>query len=189
MLKRYISLDIDGVLNYYPDCWLEFLMLETGTRYKTKENAKVDLGIEKYKFYKDKYRKSNFKANLPARKEWFLVADEFVKLGFEIIVSTSRPILSDKYPLLFKLTDNWLKNNGLNYKHLLFKDELLTHHFNVKENILFHVDDEIKYARAFFNNEIDSFLFTSNQHKFEIVEDIKVLTSAPQILNHYESIF
>jgi hypothetical protein len=185
--KKYISLDIDGVLNFYPDCWLEFLFLQAGVWYKTKEEAKNKLGLNNYKLYKDQYRRSEFKANLPVRNEWISIANQFVKSGFEVIISTSRPIMSEKYPLLYDLTWQWLMKNDLKFSSIIFKDESLTYHSHIKNEILFHVDDEVKYAQAFVENGIDTFLFSQNDQFGKMDDKIKLINTPQRILDYYES--
>lgn len=141
--REVITCDIDGILTDYPKCWLNYLKDNCGTLYNTVAEAKMR--EPKYKMYKDMYRESEYKANLPMNehnKEVLKCLSE----NYDIIFATSRPINDGRYPHLKDNTYNWLRKNGLNFKELVFKDIEAT--FLNDKNIAFHIDDEMKYAEA-----------------------------------------
>lgn len=141
--KRIITCDIDGVLTDYPACWLKFLQDECGTLYSSTDEAKEN--EPKYSYYKDLYRESDYKATLPIIEHNKLALNKLSE-KFDIVFATSRPINDEKYPSLKANTYNWLKNTGIEFKDLVFKDENAKYLENL--DVVFHIDDELKYANA-----------------------------------------
>lgn len=142
--RMIITCDIDGILTDYPNCWLEYLEEKCGTLYNSTQEAKAS--ESKYSLYKDMYRESEYKANLPMNEH---NKDILNKLSqkYDIVFTTSRPINNkDKYPNLYENTFNWLKNNGLRFKELRFKD--INGDFLNDIDISFHIDDEAEYANS-----------------------------------------
>ncbi len=142
--RLVISFDIDGVLNDYPHCWLQYLNLRTKSTFNSKSAAIAILGNEAYSQIKSDYRHSDYKKNIPINESMKTLLNTLAEEGHRIIVSTSRPIYSPRYKLLENLTASWLKNNNVNFSKLTFKDE--AGKFIVENGIQVHIDDEIKYA-------------------------------------------
>lgn len=141
--KKIITCDIDGVLTDYPMCWLKFLQEKCGTLYNSTNEAKEK--EPEYSYYKDLYRESNYKATLPIIKSNKNALNQLSE-KYDIIFVTSRPINNDNYPHLKENTYNWLKNNGLRFKDLRYKDE--NAEFLENLDVVFHIDDEIKYVNS-----------------------------------------
>jgi len=182
--KRVCSFDIDGVLNFYPDCWVEFIEISTGKKFESKEEARLKLGDEKYLEIKDKYRTSEFKANLNVRQEGVKLIERLSK-WFEVLVVTSRPF--DRYPELRQMTENWLTQNKINFSSLEPKKRQLLGQY---PDIEFHVDDEYEEAQMFLEKGIKVFwLYSSKQPKettdHRLVTRIENLNEVAEIVNKY----
>jgi hypothetical protein len=167
---KAVTLDIDGVLNNYPFCWLEYIRLQRNEKFDTIDEAKKKLGQETYSQIKENYRTSGYKSTLPVNP----FAAEFTKSlkqkGYEIIVSTSRPF--HLYPGLEKLTLDWLKANQITFDRLEKKSERLLTDYS---NIQFHVDDELDHTIFFLENDIDVFIVKRDDIKYEDYEKYKSL--------------
>ena len=61
-------IDIDGVLNYYPQTQIDYFNLCLGTNYKTLSEIKEAVSYKDYKYYKTQYRMSGFKHNAKPSK-------------------------------------------------------------------------------------------------------------------------
>ena len=164
MLKsdNIISLDIDGVLTDYPNCWLRFLGDKVGQNFDTVRDAKMVCGIKTYNEVKAIYRASDYKANLSIKNEAREFIDFFSDKGFEFVVATSRPILDPAYPSLMNLTKNWVHKNVQPNCNVYYKDETLNC-VPILPSLKFHVDDELKYAMAFLKRNVPSFLIRNIQ--------------------------
>tara|TARA_Y100000741_G_scaffold356830_1_gene333958 strand:- start:514 stop:1050 length:537 start_codon:yes stop_codon:yes gene_type:complete len=153
---KYASLDIDGPISTYPQCWIDYININTKSNFKSKIEAKENIGIDKYKELKHSYRLSDYKADLPINDNIYIVIENLQKLNYKILLMTSRPFKF--YPELFKNTKNWLERNNISFDHLLQKSEN-----NIKKfpGIKFHLDDEIKQCVPYLKNEIPCFIINS----------------------------
>lgn len=154
---KYISFDIDGIMNNYPQCWVDFVNLQLGTAFITKDEIKTELGLDKYNFLKDNYRNSEFKADLPFNNEAKDLAELFIRHGYKILISTSRPFKNPKYVNLKKNTIRWLAKNGFRYDLFVDKTYELTH-LDILGQIALHIDDEYEYAKQFADRKVPSIL-------------------------------
>lgn len=162
-MRNTISFDIDGVLNNYPKCWLDYLFLATGSKFKTVSDAKSTLKSE-YAYFKDKYRNSIYKENLVFNDDALELNADLVKRGCHIIVSTSRPITDERYPDLFGLTERWLIKNGFSFQKLLSKYEVLNRP-DLLSTINYHIDDEKKFCMLFEERGVKSYLLNRQANK------------------------
>jgi uncharacterized HAD superfamily protein len=159
-VKR-ISCDIDGVLNYYPVPWVEYINLQTHSSFVDKEIARKELGEVTYNKIKWEYRHSDFKKNLPVNPHFVHFLRSLQEQNVEILISTSRPIESEEYPYLRNLTETWLKNNQIPHHKLYFKEETPSF-IETLGSIDFHLDDEFKYCNYFQQHGIVSYLYQKN---------------------------
>lgn len=167
---KIVTLDIDGVLNNYPFCWLDYIESHENKKFTSIEEAKGVLGQETYSKIKENYRTSGYKKTLPVNP----VAADFTSLlkqkGYTIIVSTSRPF--HLYPNLEKITYDWLKNSQIAFDHLEKKSE----HLLIKyPNISFHVDDELDHTLFFLEKNINVFILRRNDINYQGYEKYKSL--------------
>jgi uncharacterized HAD superfamily protein len=141
MHKLAVSLDIDGVINDYPKCWLRYIESITGYRFASKLEAKRIMG-EKYRQVKNKYRNSNAKENVKVKSDIKYVIQKLYNKTEKFYFHTTRPIKNEKYPNLEAITKRWLKKNNIQYDKLRKKDRLL------RENeVDVHIDDNIEHAK------------------------------------------
>jgi len=183
-MKKRISVDIDGILTDYPMCWINYVNLELNTRFESREEIKKEIGDGKYKFLKKKYRKSDYKANLPVNQEFKSLLKEFKKNNYEIIIFSSRPFNDKQYSELYSMTENWLIKNHIPFDFLFYK----AYNQDVLKNIpkmLYHIEDEIKYAELIANKGVQVFLYSSqngNEKYLPKINNIVLFDSIEKIL-------
>lgn len=180
------SCDVDGVLNDYPLCWLRFLAEKCGTLYETVELAKKR--EDNYRIYKDEYRNSSYKANLPILRKNRDVINCLTSKGLNNIIVTSRPIKESKYPFLYERTFQWLNKNEVNFKYFDFKDPD-ANYLDRYPNILFHIDDDPQYALIVAAKNVKVYLLKNDNWDFSSVptDNIQIINDLNEILE-YESI-
>lgn len=178
---KTVTLDIDGVLNNYPSCWLDYIELQQKKRFVTIADAKKELGQDVYSDIKEKYRTSGYKSMLPVNP----LAPAFTKFlkekGYKIIIATSRPF--DSYEGLRKLTLEWLTNNGIIFDFLEKKNETLLSNYNP----LFHVDDELEHVHFFLEKKVKVFIVKRadvDYKDFEKYETLVFVNSLTDVLDH-----
>jgi hypothetical protein len=179
---RYIfSTDIDGVLNNYPVCWLNYIKLRAGVEYKSTEEAKRGLGQVVYSKIKSEYRKSEYKENIEFSDEARLALIEIAEMGFEVVAATSRPLIDPEFPDLKNLTARWLKKNlGFSIR-VVYKNENADFTDDLAA-LKYHIDDEIKYAIPIANKNIRTFLIERNYQKSSVHPDIISVPSFNEVI-------
>jgi hypothetical protein len=155
------SVDVDGVLNDYPACWLNYIKQETGFEYKSTDEAKQRLGHAAYKKIKTDYRKSIFKENILFKDEARHSLIELVQMGFEIVAATSRPLINPEFPDLKNLTSRWIEKNLGFPIQVVYKNDLVDFTENFP-NLKYHIDDELKYAVPIADKNVKVFLVGQN---------------------------
>ncbi len=183
-LSFKFSCDIDGILNDYPLCWLSYLAEKCGTLYESVSLAKQ---YEKnYRRYKDDYRNSLYKANLPVWRKNRDVINMITSSGLDAIIVTSRPILNSRYPDLYGRTFQWLKNNNINFSDFEFKDPNACFLDKYPE-IKFHIDDDPAYALKVAQKGIKVYLLKNDNWEFGNISNengIIIINSLNEILKY-----
>jgi len=113
-MKKAI-IDIDGVLNYYPQTYIDFVNDKLGTLYKTLLEIKKDLSYNMYNKLKEEYRNSSYKHQAKVRDGAKEFLDYLRYNDYLILIMTSRNLF--KYDQLEK-TIRWLKDNFINYDYI-----------------------------------------------------------------------
>lgn len=184
MNKRWISCDIDGILNNYPECWLDYLADRCGVRYPNVHEAKNSETF--YKEYKNDYRRSEFKANLPVDPTGAALVHGLAERGYSIIMATSRPLTHPSYPALYDLTRNWLLKNDIPFDTLLFKNSSADF-LDLYPDVELHIEDELKYAQAVAGRGIPVYLYAKHLKPGErVIEGITLVDNLFDILEYVD---
>ena len=175
--KKVISFDIDGVLNDYPKCWVNYINMRMQTKFSSKTQAKKNLGNNKYKYLKHKYRLSKYKYSLPVEKKLVILMKK-LKKKFKIIIVTSRPF--NKYSNMKLSTYKWLVKKKIPFNGLYFKDEFI---FEKYPKIFFHVDNELKDCKIFLKKKINCYILRKKfSKKTKLITNIKALNFLERFL-------
>ena len=140
--EKICVFDIDGVLlSSYPACWIEFVNSKLKTNFNDLHEMKNTIPYEKYRKLKEEYRVCGIKATFSPDKFASSVTQKLKQLGYSCVIMTARPV--DKYPQLYNLTLDWLRNNkivcdliyfGEKNKHAKILSELPHAKFIVEDN-------------------------------------------------------
>lgn len=162
-----LSVDLDGVLNFYPANWLDFLRDEFGYQFKDITEVKQNLTYAQYKEFKRLFRASPFETEAPNRTILIQALNVLTQNGSELFVHTSRAVYRADY---FDKTHKWLKTTGLNFSKLAFKSEQSF----LSNGVSVHIDDDIDflYEASGFSDKVKLFLFSSSfNQNFETVDE------------------
>lgn len=113
-MKKAI-VDIDGVLNYYPQTFIDFMNEVYDYNFKTLKEIKQSIPYEDYKQYKSIYRQSSYKNDCVPREGAEQLLKGLRDNGYLIYIVTARPLF--QYNLL-ENTITWLKKNNLVYDYI-----------------------------------------------------------------------
>ena len=142
--EKVCALDIDGVLNYYPDSWVNFVNTKYGHNFEDLNQMKRALTFKAYADYKHTFRKEGFECNAHANQDASFVTKRLRQMGYKIILLTSRPF--QQYRSMFVETVDWLKQNDIVYDGIIWERHK---HVRVLEEIphlRFMVEDNAYYA-------------------------------------------
>ena len=166
-----ISVDLDGVLNFYPANWLDFLNIEHAYHFQDIQEAKCELSYKEYKDFKQLFRDSKYETEAPVRESLVAQLNSLTLLGNTLYVHTSRAVYGKNY---FKKTYTWLESTGLNFADLGFKTDS---NFSTNQ-ISVHIDDDVNFLTeaAEYSVELKLFLFTSaGSNYFDPIDESSLL--------------
>jgi uncharacterized HAD superfamily protein len=178
-MRNICAIDLDGVLNYYPDCWVDFINRETGLNFKDKGECKKVLTPKEYALLKDKYRKSEFKANLRIRKSALELLRHLKDEGYFIVIVTRRPF--EGYPSLFDMTRKWLEKNNVPFDVLEKKSISLLKKY---PRLDFYVEDELEDANLIAKRGYKVFLFQKECNEGVMHQNVIRIKSLKEILSY-----
>ena len=172
--QKVWSFDIDGVLNDYPEVWLNYIYIETNERFISKEEAKNSLG-ESYWHIKENYRMSDYKYQVPIKPDAKYLISRLKERGDKIIIATTRPF--ENYSFMRKNTKKWLESNNIYFESLVNKEELYKEDFDI------HIDDEIgDILKIKSYAESKGYILFSQETIDSKLEGIEVVSSLREII-------
>lgn len=187
--KKICYFDIDGVLNDYPESWTTFLQVECEDNVREYvdvfepldlHTAKEKIPYQLYKDLKARYRSSGYKEILPVTREAKETLTALKKIGYHIVIITSRPI--KKHPELFKQTVNWLDKNRLVYDNLIFDEEKHITVLSSYPHLNFGVEDNMYYANLVASWGYKMFLLNNQYNSGDIHQNVIRIDSLDEIL-------
>ena len=179
-MKKICVFDIDGVLNNYPVCWIEFINLKLNKNFNCLNEVKENLSFKKYKELKEDYRLSGYKLNIKVNEKACNKIKQLKKDGYIVIIISSRPII--KYPSLYNLTQEWLIKNDIKFDNLIFSirkqyDILIQYpemNFMVEDNrMIANILGKLGYKVYLISNKYNEGELENNVIKIKNFEEIQ----------------
>lgn len=180
--QKICAIDIDGVLNYYPDTWVDYINSSLNTSFKTLNEAKEGIPYKQYKDLKWQYRECGIKAQLKVREGAKELLDELKRRGYQILIITSRPF--DSHKSLFKQTVDWLQNGELQYDGIIFGKEKYVEVLTKVPNIRFLIDDHLYYCNSVSKWGYDTFLVNTIYNLGKTLDKVHRINSLLEVLNY-----
>lgn len=169
---KVIGIDLDGVMNYYPDPFVDFLNIEKGLPVNDLIQAKSKIAYLQYRKLKEEYRTSGYKATLEPRegvKEFLLKLRD---MGFYILIVTKRPAW--KYEEVLADTIDWFRSNKLHYDVIIFGGD--RKHLKILQEfpyILYLVEDHRDVSiEVVKHSSIKVFLLDNKYNQGDLVEGV-----------------
>ena len=166
---KTVLIDIDGCLNTYPDCFIEWANKYYNQNYKSIGDIKSRLELQAYEKVKAKYRTSGVKRNLPIRKNAKICIAQLLKSHF-VIIYTSRNQNSQS----IEDTKYWLFQNNIRYDCLIFlkRDNKFDVINRLSEFISFIIEDDMELIKnaSLLNLTIFSFnrILNTNDNVYQV---------------------
>ena len=160
-------IDIDGVLNYYPECFYAWAITRGDmTREHLLNNRVV------YADMKSEYRSSGIKRVLPINEDSVLALRELKNRGYTIILATDRPY-SEHKNIIFD-TFYWLDNNFISYDYIFWsRGKKLVDIVKHVDKVNFVIDDEEDIIDDFNSIGIKTYHFGKQIKSIFEIEELK----------------
>ena len=156
--KKIISFDIDGILNNYPKCFVEYVNFLKKKKFKSIEILKKNLDKKNYQAIKDRYRRFNYKYNLKIENK-LVNTINLISKKYQILIISSRPF--HKYKRMYRRTFLWIKKNNIkNFKLFYKKKNIITNY-----KVFLHIDDREADINKIYNNQTQFFLISTEVKK------------------------
>lgn len=172
MSRKVAIFDIDGIMNYYPNCWIKFVEMKKGTKYANLNDMKEKLSYAEYKRLKHLYRTSGVKEDLAVRDGLIDLVNKLKSEKYTIVIVSARPVA--KYPELYGQTKRWLDNNGIKYDNLIFTSTKQYDIIKTYPDFDFIIDDNrlvVNLVSELTNKT--AFLLSNEYNKGEVSKNVK----------------
>ena len=145
---QVVVFDIDGVINNFPICFLDWIRSKKQIDFETVEELKSSIHLQQYEELKTEYRLSGEKRRLPVNQETLSLMRQLKKQGETIILFTNRPV--SKYKIIATDTLYWLRTNKIPFEAIYWSDfERKEDIYRLKFRIKFIVEDSLDNAKNF----------------------------------------
>jgi hypothetical protein len=172
--KEVVLFDIDGVINNYPECYIDWLKKEKNLDFKSIEEMKDKLDLKSYENLKSEYRLSGAKRSQPVIKETVELMKTLKNQGETIILFTNRPV--SKYRIIYSDTLHWLKTNHIPFDAIYWSDYHQKEDiYKLKFKIKFIVEDNLDNAKNFVHENHLVFLIQKNYNKDKFYKNNKLI--------------
>lgn len=173
-------IDIDGVLNYYPDCWVAYVNTKLDKSYKSLKEVKDNVPYNLYRKLKEEYRYCGVKENLPIKNGAQELLEKIREKGKIIVIMTARPIYKNQR--MFELTINWLNKKNLVYDDLFFTDKKDIAALKYFSDIDFVVEDNRRNANEIASTGVKVYLVNNKYNEGPVESLVKRVDSLYEII-------
>lgn len=118
---KVVGVDIDGVLNDYPGCFLQWVKINEGVHANALRFLKDKVGLRRYLELKRAYRESGEKVNQVVREGSREFLSRLRLLGFAVVALSKRPYW--RYHRIYADTLEWFEKNRIVVDAILFHPE------------------------------------------------------------------
>lgn len=173
-----ILFDIDGVINNYPVCYLDWLKRKKSLEFSSLEEMKSKTDFKTYENLKSEYRLSGEKRKQPVNEDTVKLMRILKENGNTLVLFTNRPV--SKFKVIYPDTLYWLKNNNIPFDAIYWSD------YNQKEDIYklkfrikYIVEDNIDNAKNFVHENYTVYLLNKDYNQDNFVNSKLVRINNP----------
>lgn len=181
--QKICAIDIDGVLNYYPKPWVDFLNIECSTKYNNLVEIKENIPYNLYRRTKSKYRTQGIKRTLEPRKGSRELLEKLKQMKYLIILITARPV--HEHINLFRDTIYWLNLNFKDlYDHIIFSEDKHLEVLQKFTNIKFIIEDHRTIANTLSKWGYKVFLINNEYNQGKIGSNVTKIGYITKIIEY-----
>lgn len=180
-------IDIDGVLNNYPETSISFFNSQLGTKFTTLEEMKTTLTFQEYKSVRKEYIRSATKHDAPLKEGAKELIDYLKQKGYLIYIVTSRQLFKENQ---LEKTILWLKKHKIDYDYIycsIKKDFTIFEKFG---HVDFVIEDNVKnlYDIEKINGQADYFNVMNSENK-DFTCKFRRVTDLADVIKDMEGLF
>lgn len=180
-------IDIDGVLNNYPETSISFFNSQLGTKFTTLEEMKTTLTFQEYKSVRKEYIRSATKHDAPLKEGAKELIDYLKQKGYLIYIVTSRQLFKENQ---LEKTILWLKKHEIDYDYIycsIKKDFTIFEKFG---HVDFVIEDNVKnlYDIEKINGQADYFNVMNSENK-DYTCKFRRVTDLVDVIKDMEGLF
>lgn len=183
--QKVVGVDIDGVLNDYPQEFCEWL-LRNAEEFRDRgdvpflSTAKEELGPRRFLELKDKYRESGEKRRQRVRAGAKKLLDGLRAEGMSVVLLSARPYW--RFSRIYADTLEWLDAGGLRHDAVLFHQEKHRKIVESFPDLLAMVEDDPVIASEVAAVGIPVVLVTNELNKSRVVDGVTRVDGPEEVL-------
>ena len=180
--EKVCAIDIDDTIAASIPFFIEWMNKRLQKSFTDLDEIKNTIPYNQYRRLKKEYRTSGVKLNIPVIPGSSELTSGLKTLGYKIIIITARP--ANDYPELTKITNQWLRNNDIQYDGIIFDKHK---HIKVLEqvpNLSFSINDHKTEANLLSKWGYTTFLIDNIYNQGEIGENVVRISKLSEILDH-----
>ncbi|MEK6860829.1 MAG: hypothetical protein AABY07_02550 [Nanoarchaeota archaeon] len=165
--NKIVLVDIDGVLNTYPQCFIDWAKNKKGVVINVEDR---EINPILWNSLKTEYRISGAKRFLPVKAGAKEALNFLHEAGYFIVIATNRPV--SKFSNLFFDTLHWLRVNDLYHDYIHWADieSKIIEFSGILNGIKLVLDDDLSICKQFSSQGISTILITPESNLLEEVQ-------------------
>lgn len=183
---KVCAIDLDDTLADSSKYFVDVYHREncTGTPYKNRADLKKSINILDYEEYKNWYRESGEKLNIPIMPGAKELCDHLKSVGYKIVIISARPY--EKHNRIYPDTLQWLNDNEISYDAIYFEKDKHIKILKQLPNLSFIIEDNPEYAKQIAAQGYKVYLLPNESEEQEETEVRESLSNKNII--HVESL-
>jgi len=177
------AIDLDDTLSNSSEYFTKIYNEKYNTIFKNRKEIKEKVPILEYEKFKHYFRESGEKINIPIKENAKELCVFLKKLGYKIIIISSRPYKT--YSRIYSDTLEWLNNNNVQYDSLYFEENKHLKILKFLPNMSFIIEDDLKYAIQISEQKYKVYLLSSLKTNMENIDTkyIHKINSLNEMIN------
>ena len=155
------AIDLDDTLSQSAEYFTKIYNEKHNTNFSNKKEIKEKIPILEYEKFKHYFRESGEKINIPVKKYAKELCLYLRKIGYKIIIISSRPYKI--YSRIYSDTLEWLNKNNIKYDSLYFEENKHLKILKFLPNMSFIIEDDMKYAKQIAEQKYKVYLLSSEK--------------------------
>jgi uncharacterized HAD superfamily protein len=170
---KICAIDLDDTLSNSSEFFTELYNEWNEKKFKNKKEIKKTIPLLEYENFKDLYRESGVKVNIPIKEGAKELCDYLKNSGYKIIIISARPY--HKYYRIFSDTLEWLEKNKICFDALYFEKEKHIKILKQFPQMSFIIEDNFFNAKQISDLGYKVYLLSDKKLDSDLVKNVMKL--------------